>query len=276
VQIKYSTANGCNEASGQGIFAGVCFAVCKKALAHVAVSGSYKGTKAGGALGTNHAKSKLELCLSDVNTHDSEKNLLLGTSCCDANGQGSREGCVTGSYTDALNHCASVGKQLCSLDQLKNGAAESTGCQFDDKMVWSSTVCDLQAPTTSREVSATSGTVTEPFVSNGNYVDLPDDAGLSAQLCPANTSGGASCGANIVFLMQCTAGTTVTFKAEVVAPNGQADSFYIQLDAANKERWDTDIRTTWGWSAASPSLDASQGSHTVILHGREDGIKIRN
>jgi hypothetical protein len=104
--------------------------------AHLAVPGNYI---------TASAKDKLEHCLPDINTHGLEHGLLMGITCCDAGGQGSREGCASGTYPEAVNHCASVGKQLCSLDQLKNGAGTGTGCGFDDKMIWSSGPCDPQA-----------------------------------------------------------------------------------------------------------------------------------
>ena len=68
---------------------------------------------------------------------------IIGVTCCNANGVGSRPGCKTGNYFTAKTHCEANGKTLCTLAQIQAGAGQGTGCFFDDQLVWTSDICGL-------------------------------------------------------------------------------------------------------------------------------------
>lgn len=112
---------------------------------HYAVSGSYEGS------GTSHkegvcgfAKQKEERCLDDSTTSvedDTGDTQKMSTRCCDEDGVGSSPGCHTGTYEEAKATCEGEGLTLCTADQLKAGAGETTGCTFDCALIWSSTSC---------------------------------------------------------------------------------------------------------------------------------------
>ena len=45
------------------------------------------------------------------------------------------------SWSEASNFCASAGARLCTSKELEGNEAAGTGCQYDSKMIWSSTPC---------------------------------------------------------------------------------------------------------------------------------------
>jgi hypothetical protein len=122
------------------------------------------------------------------------------------------------------------------------------------------------ADPTKNKASATHGVVTAPFKSVNDYVELPE----------GSCNGACGDEGQLAFDIQCNSATTVGFQAEIIAPNGGADSFYIRVDAQGKQTWHTGQKRSWGWSSTSPNFDVAQGSHTVSLLEREDGIKLKS
>jgi len=120
--------------------------------------------------------------------------------------------------------------------------------------------CYFTAPPLT-SITANSAVLLGPFVATENYVELPEGGGVH--------------GSALDFTMHCAKQSDLTFEAEVIAPNGNADSFFISLGSTGV-RWDTGLSQTWTWSAVSPSVAVPAGSHKLRLWGREDGIKIRN
>merc|ERR1712228_88817 len=71
---------------------------------------------------------------------------------------------------------------------------------------------------------------------------------------------------------------TVSFKADIVAPDPKSDSFSIRVDGDDEDTkvlWECGKKSSFGWSKTSPEFDVKKGQHTLIIHGREDGIKLR-
>merc|ERR1740121_442660 len=54
---------------------------------------------------------------------------------------GSRPGCVWGNFEEAQARCEKHGMRLCSVQEIKGGAGEASGCFFDHGLVWTSDVC---------------------------------------------------------------------------------------------------------------------------------------
>jgi len=126
---------------------------------HSLVSGSHWGQRTGHSGG--YTKSKEQFCLEDTSTISPAYQLGLGVVCCDATGRGTRPGCKTGTYAEAVAHCESLGQSLCTLNQLKSGSGEASGCGFDGHLVWSKTPCGATHPPV------------HPEKATGSYWDYP-------------------------------------------------------------------------------------------------------
>merc|ERR1719361_1189640 len=94
------------------------------------------------------SKRKAPECTSDYSTKSIAKNYdnnyNIGVSCCDSTTgtKGSRPGCWKAkNYFDAEKLCKSKKKVLCSWEQIFDGAAQGTGCSFDEYQVWTRTTC---------------------------------------------------------------------------------------------------------------------------------------
>jgi len=175
------------------------------------------------------------------------------------NGQGSTE-C----------RCGKAGK---TFAEIMTGYAVSAKrpCNVNDVTTFDWCTCETGKPLPMSQavISAIMGTVTAPFVVVGDHVEIPDDGTYW-------NCGQSNCGGQIVFQMDCPSSATVSFKAEIIAPNGQSDSFFIQVDTQALKVWHTGSRASWKWSSKSPVFSVTQGRHTVTLEGREDGIKIKS
>merc|ERR1711981_746258 len=87
-----------------------------------------------------------------------------------------------------------------------------------------------------------------------------------------HTTSGSSGTASFEF--EAFSDTTVSFGAELIAPSGTDDSFYVEMDSGGQETWHTGQSTDWTWQAtADKSLEwtVTAGTHTFHIHGREDG-----
>merc|ERR1712156_656048 len=49
------------------------------------------------------------------------------------------DGCEERTWADANDYCTSKGGRLCTLEEMEQGCARSTGCSFDSRLVWTST-----------------------------------------------------------------------------------------------------------------------------------------
>merc|ERR1719352_242561 len=76
-------------------------------------------------------------------------------------------------------------------------------------------------------IAATSASLLGPFVATGDYVELPEGGGVH--------------GSALDFTIHCPKQSDLTFQAEVIAPNGNADSFFTGVGSAGRVRWDTGI-----------------------------------
>ena len=78
-------------------------------------------------------------------TKTTSNDIELSVTCCDEESTGSRPGCVSSvDFQTAYTHCEDQGLRLCTADEIKSGSGERTGCGFDDKLIWTSTSCELE------------------------------------------------------------------------------------------------------------------------------------
>jgi hypothetical protein len=40
------------------------------------------------------------------------------------------------SWQESWDYCAAVGARLCYYDEITNGVGEGTGCELDDRQIW--------------------------------------------------------------------------------------------------------------------------------------------
>ena len=100
---------------------------------HKAVVGNY-ACKATGAPCTYE-----EQC---IGIPDSQQE--VGVTCCNDAGVGSRPQCVSGvDFEQARSFCDGQGLRLCTETEIKSGSGESTGCESDTKLQWTSSSCDV-------------------------------------------------------------------------------------------------------------------------------------
>ena len=131
---------------------------------HSLVSGSYWGKKTRHK--GNYTKRTGEYCLTDTTTTSPKYQKPIGTACCDSVGKGTRTGCHSGTYGEAVAHCESQGLTLCSISQLKAGSGEASGCGFDGRLQWSKSPCSVALP------------ATPPAVAAGSYHQFPRNKGI--------------------------------------------------------------------------------------------------
>ena len=61
----------------------------------------------------------------------------------DGSGQGGPSGCSGSvSFDAALDICQDAGARLCTLEEVQNGEAAGSGCNYDAELVWTQTRCD--------------------------------------------------------------------------------------------------------------------------------------
>jgi len=120
--------------------------------AHRLVSGSWKAKTDDPTSTTRFAK---EACsFEDVNAIPAATSGMprpaIGVVCCDSTGKGSRMPCgkaseteanVGNTYNEALQHCAKRNLDLCTAQQLKDGAGQSSGCWYNHNLQWTKDTC---------------------------------------------------------------------------------------------------------------------------------------
>jgi len=126
--------------------------------------------------------------------------------------------------------------------------------------------------TSSCHIPSPGEALTLPMELNTSFVELP---GPPNTRCPEGVGNGV-CSGSLTFSFSCAEAAEVRFKVMVYTPDTQSDSFYIGLDdeASATNGWGLGLRNKWTWTHNSPRLQASAGTHTLILRGREDGIRV--
>jgi hypothetical protein len=77
------------------------------------------------------------------------------------------------------------------------------------------------------------------------------------------------------FALTCSAATSISLKAEIIAPNGQSDSYNVTTNGGDYVAWNTGQHSNWGWSSSSPSLSVDEGLNELTITKRESGIKVK-
>lgn len=101
--------------------------------------------------------------------------------------------------------------------------------------------------------------------SNGKYINLPEAGGANNQAGDAEYSFTVS-----------EAGDYIVW-GRILAPNGESDSFFLQMNDGPVLTWLTGTITSWGWGQAPTdpaSFNLAPGTHTLRVKGREDGTKL--
>ena len=118
-------------------------------------------------------------------------------------------------------------------------------------------------------VRAADGSLASPMVTadaDGRpFVWVPNGVG--------NDTTGSGAG-RVSFTFFAASATTVTFGFEVIAPTGNDDSFFIQVDGGSPGLWHTPRSTTWTWRTYGTSFNVAAGAHTLNVIQREDGTKL--
>mmetsp|Transcript_20426 Transcript_20426/g.36629 ORF Transcript_20426/g.36629 Transcript_20426/m.36629 type:complete len:711 (-) Transcript_20426:51-2183(-) len=122
----------------------------------------------------------------------------------------------------------------------------------------------------------------------GDYLELP---GPPSTHNPSSSKLGSPtyeyAEDTIKYTFDCKAATQVKIQVFAMTPDGAADSLFIKLGGdigvsvfaslVAYKQWNLALSyTTWGWNLQlSPELDAVAGKNTLVIGGREDGIKIQ-
>jgi hypothetical protein len=141
------------------------------------------------------------------------------------------------------------------------------------------------------QLSAAFGKLTTPMTRKDDYVWLPesfvgeggcvDGRENRYELTAAAFNQGDHCQAAAKYQFQCRKRASVAFDYEVLAPNGSDDSFYVQIDDEEVFRFNTHRHQTWEWQAdegedgGARTTAVEAGIHTLTVHAREDGTKLR-
>ena len=97
-----------------------------------------------------------------------------------------------------------------------------------------------------------------------DYVWVPNDP----------TTENVLIGGNVKFYITAESNTDVQFAFEILAPNGEDDSFYIQVDSGSAVTWHVPRSSSWQWNTFGRVYELFQGRHTLTVHRREDGTKL--
>ena len=135
----------------------------------------------------------------------------------------------------------------------------------------SNTVATLES--VNAEIEAEDGTMSKSMerasdnrASSGMYVWVPEGGG------PDGTAK---------FTFNASKTTNYIIWARVLAPDGNSDSFFVQMDSGSESLWDVAPSTSWTWDKVNHRGGADpvvyylkSGTHTLLIKQREDGTKI--
>ena len=86
---------------------------------------------------------KDQVCTQSTKT--TSNDIEIAVTCCSEASIGTRPGCVSVvDFQTAYTHCQDQGLRLCTADEIKAGSGKSSGCGFDNKLMWTSTSCELE------------------------------------------------------------------------------------------------------------------------------------
>jgi hypothetical protein len=98
-----------------------------------------------------------------------------------------------------------------------------------------------------------------------------DGDGVSFVWC---SSINGLCRGSVVFQFYAMVATSVTFGFEVLAPDGENDSFNIEVDQRGDQTWHVPRHNAWTWRAFTEITAVEAGLHVLTVHGRDDGTKL--
>lgn len=101
--------------------------------------------------------------------------------------------------------------------------------------------------------------------SGGKFIQVPSGAGSS--------TGTAGTGLASYFLKVPANGTYILW-GRVIAPSGNDDSFFAQVNDGTDIRWDLTNGTTWHWTKLNASFALAAGTHVIKIKQREDGAQL--
>jgi hypothetical protein len=141
-------------------------------------------------------------------------------------------------------------------------------------------------------IPAAFGKLTAPMQMHDDFIWVPET--FTADLSVAGEGGcidgrenryeltagayaaNSHCSAQAQYAFFCRNDATVAFDYEIMAPDGHDDSFYISIDDGDVFLWSTPQSQDFTWAARPDTTDVEGGLHTLIVHGREDGTKLRS
>lgn len=145
---------------------------------------------------------------------------------------------------------------------------ENSRCRHvrDGKMFWGGeytyTLQTLTNCSADTVLASTCATITSPAEIVGDVVTIPNGVGNSGS-------------ARIDFTITCDANPSALFvHAEVLAPSGSDNSYFISLDGSQRKTWHTRQTKVFLFDDL-PTYAISQGTHTLSFLQREDGISLR-
>jgi hypothetical protein len=108
----------------------------------------------------------------------------------------------------------------------------------------------------------------------GRYAVVPD--GIENDL----SDPGAG---QIIFEISCNSQTEIKLEADVMAPNGGDNSFFVQFDDESSFEWHIEVTEEFEWREVQQNEERDEwsvvvgaGDHTLIFRKREDGTAIRS
>jgi len=120
----------------------------------------------------------------------------------------------------------------------------------------------------------------EEYVSASGPWTLYNSASASQDQC-LYIPNGAGSGATATYSFSVSEDSDYVMWARLVAPSGDDNSLFVQLDNTAEFVWDMDVTSQWEWQKLSnrdnPSFKTfhwSRGQHTIKLSQREDGLYI--
>ena len=142
--------------------------------------------------------------------------------------------------------------------------ADAPGCRWAPKL-----------PPSQPQVAAVFGKLTAPMVMSDDFIWV-----APCRSCECHNVGHASelsgtCAAQAVYHFFCRSAATIAFDYEILTPNGSDDSFFVSIDDGEVFEWRTEQHQAFEWEARPETTDVQGGLHTLIVHSREDGSKMR-
>ena len=127
-------------------------------------------------------------------------------------------------------------------------------------------ICQVRAGCTQTMLAITAF-AKDPMVKADGFVWVPNGKGFN--------SGGKDNAGRVDFPFSLKKPSRLKFSFEVIAPNGNDDSFYIRVDKSQLLLWHVPQSKTWAWRTFGTTFNLGAGDHILEVHQREDGTKLR-